>query len=293
MTSKVSFFEIYNKRVYDLLSPNKSIAMDNNKRLLVREDSTKGVFVEGLFEWEVVNTFKVMDVLHCGMANQSVAVTNMNKVLSRLHAVFMLTVRSKVVSKNGVSKVRHFKFTLVDLARSKRQKTTAADGNQLKEASMINSLLLVLRKVINFLADQERGKPKQVQFKDSKLTFLLRYLFGGSSKTCLGVTHAKLITNTAVLNKNICGSVTTLQAEIARLKAELEIANNGPAQLIANGGDRLMIDQGLLLSESIEEKKPASDVTMNALRSQNSKLSKKVKVLGEVSNRWELQVNLC
>ena len=53
-----------------------------------------------------------------------------------------------------------------------------------------------------------------------------------------------------------------------------------------------MIDQGLSLSESAKEKKPASDVTVNALRSQNSKLSKTVKVLGEVSNRQELQVNL-
>ena len=86
--------------------------------------------------------------------------------------------------------------------------------------------------------------------------------------------------------------MTALQAEIARLKAKLEIVNNGPAQLIANGGDQPMIDQGLSLSESAKEKKPASDVTVNALRSQNSKLSKKVKVLGEVSDRRELQVNL-
>jgi kinesin family protein 15 len=223
----------------------------------------------------------------------------------------MMTVRSKAISGNGVSKVCHSKFTLVDLAGSEWQKTTAADGDQLKEASMINSLLLVIGKVINLLINQERGKPKHVQLRDSKLTFLLRDLFGGNSKTCLvapvspSVTslsetistltfaqRVKLITNTAVLNKNTRGSVVALQAEIARLKVELEIANNGPAQLVANGGDWPLIDQGLSLLESVEEKKPASDVTVNALRSQNSKLSKKVKVLGEVSDHRLLQVNL-
>ena len=128
-TTKASFFEIYNERVYDLLSPNESIATDDDKGLSVREDSVKGVYVEGLFEWEVVNTSEAMDALRCGMANRSVAATNMNRVSSRSHAVFVLSVRSEVVSENGVSKVRHSKFTLVDLAGSERQKTTAADGD--------------------------------------------------------------------------------------------------------------------------------------------------------------------
>ena len=311
-TTKASFFEIYNERVYDLLSPNESIATDaDDKGLSVREDSAKGVYVEGLYEWEVANTSEAMDALRCGTANRSVAATNMNRVSSRSHAVFVLNVRTEVVSENGVSKVRHSKFTLVDLAGSERQKTTATDGDRLKEASMINSSLLVLGKVINSLVDRERGKPKHVQFRDSKLTFLLRDSFGGNSKTCLVATvspsvtslsetistltfaqRAKMITNTAVLNENTCGSVTALQAEIARLRAELELASNGPAQPAASGGDRAMADQGLPSSDSVDEKKPASDITVNALRSQNSKLSKKVEVLGEVSDRRELQVNL-
>jgi len=225
--------------VYDLLSPNESIATDaDDKGLSVREDSAKGVYVEGLYEWEVANTSEAMDALRCGTANRSVAATNMNRVSSRSHAVFVLNVRTEVVSENGVSKVRHSKFTLVDLAGSERQKTTATDGDRLKEASMINSSLLVLGKVINSLVDRERGKPKHVQFRDSKLTFLLRDSFGGNSKTCLVATvspsvtslsetistltfaqRAKMITNTAVLNENTCGSVTALQAEIARLSA--------------------------------------------------------------------------
>jgi kinesin family protein 15 len=300
-TTKASFFEIYNERVYDLLSPNdNNMTGDDDKGLPVREDVSKGVYVEGLYEGEVSNTIEAMDILRCGMANRSVAATNMNRVSSRSHAVFVLTVRSEILSPNGMSTVRLSKFTLVDLAGSERQKMTSADGERLKEASMINNSLLCLGQVINSLVDREKGKAqKHVPFRVSKLTFLLRDSFGGNSKTCLVATvtpsvtslsetistltfaqRAKMITNTAVLNENTCGSVSALQAEIARLRAELELTTSA-----ANSGDPPMVNVSFPPSDSV-------DVTINALRHQNSKLSKRVEVLGEVSNGREQQINL-
>lgn len=71
-TTSASFFEIYNERVYDLLS------CDAND-LAVREDANKGVYVEGLTERIVKNTSEAMEVLHCGMENRKVASTNMNR----------------------------------------------------------------------------------------------------------------------------------------------------------------------------------------------------------------------
>lgn len=300
-TTKASFFEIYNERVYDLLSPNdNNMTGEDDKGLPVREDVSKGVYVEGLYEGEVSNTIDAMDILRCGMANRSVAATNMNRVSSRSHAVFVLSVRSEILSSNGMSTVRLSKFTLVDLAGSERQKMTSADGERLKEASMINNSLLCLGQVVNSLVDREKGKAqKHVPFRDSKLTFLLRDSFGGNSKTCLVATvtpsvtslsetistltfaqRAKMITNTAVLNENTCGSVSALQAEIARLRAELELTTSA-----ANSGDPPMVNDAFIPSDSV-------DITVNALRHQNSILSKKVEVLGEVSNGREQQINL-
>jgi chromosome segregation ATPase len=89
-----------------------------------------------------------------------------------------------------------------------------------------------------------------------------------------------MITNTAVLNENTCGSVSALQAEIARLRAELELTTSA-----ANSGDPPMVNVSFPPSDSV-------DVTINALRHQNSKLSKRVEVLGEVSNGREQQINL-
>jgi kinesin family protein 15 len=84
--------------------------------LPVREDASRGVYVEGLAGREVGSTLEALDVLRCGMDNRRVAATNMNRVSSRSHAVFVLTVKSEITSSDGISKVRVSKFTLVDLA---------------------------------------------------------------------------------------------------------------------------------------------------------------------------------
>jgi kinesin family protein 15 len=118
---------------------------------------------------------------------------------------------------------------------------TAAYGSRLKEASMINKSLLCLGHVINALVDKEAGKTRHVPFRDSKLTFLMRDTWGGNSRTCLVATvspsglalsetistlkfaqRAKLVTNNAVLNEDTCGTVAALQAEVAKLRSQVE-----------------------------------------------------------------------
>ena len=120
---KSSFFEIFNERVYDLLSTE---CLDSN--LPVRED-TSGVYVEGLKEIQVNNTDEAEQILNEGMSNRHVAATNMNRTSSRSHAVFVLSVKSVHTSNDGLRKVRNSKFTLVDLAGSERQKSTGEKRN--------------------------------------------------------------------------------------------------------------------------------------------------------------------
>jgi kinesin family protein 15 len=117
-TFKGTFFEIFNERVYDLLSSDSL-----EKSLAVREDRN-GVYVEGLTEIEVKNTKDAEDLLTKGLANRHVASTNMNRTSSRSHAIFVLSVKTEQTTSDGLRKVRHSKFTLVDLAGSERQKST-------------------------------------------------------------------------------------------------------------------------------------------------------------------------
>lgn len=81
-----------------MLSPNLDEA------LLVREDAAKGVYVENLSERIVTNTDEAMEVLRSGMDNRKVASTNMNRVSSRSHALFVLNVKTEI-TEEGITKV--------------------------------------------------------------------------------------------------------------------------------------------------------------------------------------------
>lgn len=169
---------------------------------------------------------------------------------------------------------------------------------------MINNSLLCLGQVINSLVDTQRGLIKHAPFRDSKLTFLLKTSFGGNSKTCLVATvtpsmqsltetistlkfaqRAKLIRNNAILNEDTCGSVAVLQAKIVRLKSELAMRNDGHVAIGAGMGRASMPSPGRppLATRQLYNVDPAENVTVMALRNQNSKLSKTVASLKETT----------
>jgi hypothetical protein len=100
----------------------------------------------------------------------------MNRESSRSHSVCTLYIqaRSLAASSDGLTDIRESRVHLVDLAGSERQQLTGTTGIRLKEAGNINKSLLALGNVINALVDVANGKPRHVNYRDSKLTFLLR-----------------------------------------------------------------------------------------------------------------------
>lgn len=111
-TARASFYEIFNEKVYDLLSEGSL-----ETALNVREDATRGVYVDGLEEVEVRDVEEAEAVIAKGLAQRSIASTSMNRMSSRSHACFVLTVRSAFTdASDGLSKIRTSRFTLVDLA---------------------------------------------------------------------------------------------------------------------------------------------------------------------------------
>ena len=111
-TARASFYEIFNEKVYDLLSEGSL-----ETALNVREDATRGVYVDGLEEVEVRDVEEAEAVIAQGLAQRSIASTSMNRTSSRSHACFVLTVRSAFTdASDGLSKIRTSRFTLVDLA---------------------------------------------------------------------------------------------------------------------------------------------------------------------------------
>lgn len=235
---KCAYVEIYNECIYDLLVPDGPVCT-------LREDSKKGVFVEGCREEVISSPQDAFLIFEQGSRNRHVAETAMNRESSRSHCVFTIFIQSKKHD-GQVLDIRESRFNLVDLAGSERQQISATAGIRLKEAGNINKSLLALSNVINALVDIANGKPRHVHYRDSRLTFLLRDSLGGNAKTliiaavspsplCYAETlstlrfaqRAKQIKNKAIVNKDVQGNIFELQSEVRRLRGEVLLLKAG------------------------------------------------------------------
>ncbi|RCI03923.1 kinesin-like protein Klp8, partial [Rhizopus stolonifer] len=166
---EVSYIEIYNEKVRDLLNPK------NKGNLKVREHPSLGPYVEDLSRLVVTSFDDIEHLMDEGNKARTVAATNMNETSSRSHAVFTLFLTQKRLddlTKLETEKVA--RISLVDLAGSERANSTGATGARLKEGANINRSLTTLGKVIAGLAEQsslegKRGKKKEafIPYRDS------------------------------------------------------------------------------------------------------------------------------
>ncbi|XP_046439186.1 osmotic avoidance abnormal protein 3-like isoform X2 [Daphnia pulex] len=174
-----SYLEIYNEEIRDLLSP------DFKKKLELKENSDKGVFVGNLSQHSVHSVADCQGLMETGWKNRAVGATLMNADSSRSHSLFTISVEMMETVqdlKGEKQSIRRGKLNLVDLAGSERQSKTGATGDRLKEATKINLSLSALGNVISALVD---GKSKHIPYRDSKLTRLLQDSLGGNTKTLM------------------------------------------------------------------------------------------------------------
>ncbi|XP_055015502.1 kinesin-like protein KIF3A isoform X2 [Boleophthalmus pectinirostris] len=230
---RVSYLEIYNEEVRDLLGK------DQTQRLEVKERPDVGVYIKDLPGYVVNNADGMDRIMTVGHKNRSVGATNMNEHSSRSHAIFTITIECSEKGVDGDQHVRMGKLHLVDLAGSERQGKTGATGQRLKEATKINLSLSTLGNVISALVD---GKSTHVPYRNSKLTRLLQDSLGGNSKTmmCANIgpadynydetistlryaNRAKNIKNKARINEDPKDALLRqFQKEIEELKKKLE-----------------------------------------------------------------------
>ena len=180
----VSYLEIYNENLRDLLAPATSNpnANPNAKKGGLDVRSLPGVPVEvpGLTVASVECMEEVEDALASGGARRSVSATKMNATSSRSHSIFSVTVNGR---HSGTGQTTHGKLHLVDLAGSERVKKSEVSGQGMAEAQHINKSLSALGDVMAALQE----KSKHIPFRNSKLTQLLADSLGGNSKTFMFV----------------------------------------------------------------------------------------------------------
>ncbi|XP_045460212.1 chromosome-associated kinesin KIF4 isoform X3 [Harmonia axyridis] len=214
-TITVSFMELYQEILYDLLSekPREQCILE------IREDPQKGIHIPGLTEIPVENTNDIFNCLIRGSSGRATACTNMNAQSSRSHAIFTLTIAMQ--DKHHSEENKTAKFHLVDLAGSERPKKTGAVGTTFKEGVNINKGLLVLGNVISLLGE-EKQENRFIPYRDSNLTRLLKDSLGGNSITLM-------VACVSPADYNIDETLSTLRyADRARKIKNKPIINQDP-----------------------------------------------------------------
>mmetsp|Transcript_33863 Transcript_33863/g.30666 ORF Transcript_33863/g.30666 Transcript_33863/m.30666 type:complete len:179 (+) Transcript_33863:174-710(+) len=125
-----------------------------------------------------------MNLLFLGNRRRTTEATNANQTSSRSHAVFQIVVTSTPHTKNISMETTTGKLSLIDLAGSERGTVTENRGIRLREGAKINRSLLALANCINALGDKSK-KGFFVNYRDSKLTRLLKDSLGGNCKTVM------------------------------------------------------------------------------------------------------------
>uniref|UniRef100_A0A673XP80 Kinesin-like protein n=1 Tax=Salmo trutta TaxID=8032 RepID=A0A673XP80_SALTR len=187
----VSYIEIYNNYIYDLLeeAPYDPIKPKPPQSKLLREDQNHNMYVAGCTEVEVKSTEEAFEVFWRGQKKRRIANTQLNRESSRSHSVFIIKLAQAPLDADGdnilqdKNQVSVSQLCLVDLAGSERTSRTRAEGNRLREAGNINQSLMTLRTCIEVLRENQMcGTNKMVPYRDSKVTHLFKNYFDGEGK---------------------------------------------------------------------------------------------------------------
>ncbi len=195
---RVSYLEIWNENIKDLLDPtNVPLIRDDRRK------GSKGTVVQPLREEIVTSAAAVTELLDRGQKNRHVGATDWNERSSRSHTCFRMTIESwerdgdregsESPSPNDSSgkKVRISELSLIDLAGSERYVSQGSDRRA--EGSHINKSLLTLGKVILHLSEQSQARltnanalpAAHIPYRDSKLTRILQNSLSGNARVAV------------------------------------------------------------------------------------------------------------
>ncbi|KAI0079935.1 kinesin-domain-containing protein [Panus rudis PR-1116 ss-1] len=307
---KISFVELYNEELRDLLAPELSAPIgtaqpmgkgagqsEGQGALKIFDDSSKkGVFIQGLEEAPVTSTAEALALLQKGSHRRQIAATKFNDHSSRSHSVFSITIHTKETSTMGDDLLRVGKLNLVDLAGSENIGRSGAENKRAREAGMINQSLLTLGRVINALVDRSSHVP----YRESKLTRLLQDSLGGRTKTCIIATisparsnmeetlstldyaiRAKSIRNKPEVNQRMSRNALLKEyiGEIERLKADLLAAREKNGIFFSEESWNQMTAEQELKETEMQEAKKQVEIVENQLRNVREEFEQSIALL--------------
>ncbi|XP_062946515.1 kinesin-like protein KIF7 isoform X2 [Cynocephalus volans] len=233
----VSYLEVYKEEFRDLLEVGTA-----SRDIQLREDDRGNVVLCGVKEVDVEGLDEVLSLLEMGNAARHTGATHLNRLSSRSHTVFTVTLEQRGrapsrLPRPSLGQLLVSKFHFVDLAGSERVLKTGSTGERLKESIQINSSLLALGNVISALGDPQR-RGSHIPYRDSKITRILKDSLGGNAKTvmiaCVSPSSADFDETLNTLNyasraQNICNRATVnWRPEAERAPEETTAGARGP-----------------------------------------------------------------
>ena len=326
-TVRVSYFEVYNEHVRDLLAPAHRSSSDHPYYLKIRESPTEGPYVKDLTDVPVRSFAEILRWMQIGDASRTTASTKMNDTSSRSHAVFTIMLKQihHDIATDSTTE-RMARIRLVDLAGSERAKATEATGARLREGSNINKSLTTLGRVIAALADPRHsrvhnsGKTRSkdvVPYRDSVLTWLLKDSLGGNSKTamiaCIApadydetlstlryADQAKHIQTRAIVNQDSVSAaqrdaqIADMQKTIRELQLQVSVANQNANERVIRGREALnAVERGAgARDEKLEEYQSKVERMQRMMEEERLVGESKIRQLVEQNEALKLHLKL-
>lgn len=169
----ITYLEIYNERIIDLLNSGPVISSD----LKIRDDPVYGTKIMGITNPTITTRNQILQYIDKGDNKRKTSETDFNTRSSRSHAILQIRLNT-VDLVSGTQ--RDCTLSLCDLAGS--EKATSSLERR-KEGSFINKSLLALSNVINKLSvsTNSGALSDHIPYRDSKLTRLLQPALSGNS----------------------------------------------------------------------------------------------------------------
>lgn len=267
---RVSYLEIYNETLKDLLAPLQPLTGSTGSSLqttdrpaspikggsshaagqsqsctlrIIEDQKSSRVIITGLREEIVTDANTVLCLIQRGQDERHVGATDWNERSSRSHCVFQLTIESRSRAPSASKEVRISQLNLIDLAGSER---AASQAERRKEGAFINKSLLTLGTVIGKLTEPAENGDAHIPYRDSKLTRILQTSLSGNARIAVICTlspdteHANETLSTLKFGKRCKLVVTTAKkgtamddkALLQKYRKELDALR---AKLEANG----------------------------------------------------------
>lgn len=300
---EVSYFEIYNEKIHDLL-----LCQDNGIKtaLKVREHPEWGPYVVDLSVHKIKTYKELRNWLLIGNNNRATAATSMNEKSSRSHSIFSIEISLSDDNDEGHNNSKRSKVSLIDLAGSERLSNSHNSEEKIRQGVSINKSLLTLGKVISSLADQKKNQ--FVPYRESVLTWLLKESLGGNSLTSMLATispsnlnvdeslatlryacQARSIVNRARVNEDPHDRlIRELRSEVERLRA---LSQSYERTSLGSSSSSLVFISDFNNSEELDDLKNKLSETENKLRHAEKSWEQRFKESKEAQEKELLEAN--